>query len=91
MVTQDLAYDKGGGFLRCLMLFANVDPTYIYNENINTAVEYRRMVETINDELPSSILRSLSWNSDIHAMTEKLYKLKYKSELKYIATSFGPK
>ncbi len=86
-MTQDLAYDKGGGYIRCLTLFANVDPAYIHNDNLNTMEEYRRHVKTMDHTLPSSIIKSLHWNSDIHKMTEKLYDLKYKYKLEYVANT----
>ena len=85
VVTQDLAYDEGGGYIRCLTLFANVDPAHIHDENLNTMEEYRGHVQKMDDLLPSSILKSLHWNSDIHKMTETLYGLKYKYKLEYVS------
>ena len=84
VVSQDLAYDKGGGYIRCLTLFANVDRTSIEDGNPNTKEEYLQHVNTIN-QLPSSVVKTLHWNSDIHKMTEELYGLRYKYDFTYNA------
>ena len=84
-MTQDLAYDKGGGYIRCLTLFSNVEPTSTEDGNPNTKDEYLRHVRTINHRLPSSIVKTLHWNSDIHKMTEELYGVQYKYEFTYKA------
>ncbi len=85
MVTQDLAYEKGGGYVRCLTLFANVDPSFINDSNLNTKEEYGRHVTTINNQLPASMLKSLRWDSEIHELTKSLYRLEYKHGMKYDA------
>ena len=80
-----MAYDKGGGFIRCLTLFANVDPAFLSDASLNTKEEYQRHVRTLNNKLPTSILKSIRWNSDIHEMTQSLYEIEYKYDLKYDA------
>ena len=82
--TQDLAYDKGGGFLRCLTLFANVDPKP-NSDNQNTREEYKHLVSIIDKRFSSSTLKSLHWTSEIHALTEKLYGFQYEYDLQYDA------
>ena len=77
----DLAYDKGGGFLRCLTLFSNVD-TKRNMVNHNTREEYNYLVSIIDKKFSSSTLKSLHWTSEIHALTEKLYGLQYKCDLR---------
>ena len=86
VVTQELAYDKGGGYIRCLTLFANIDPASALDETSVKKEKYRRHVSTINQRIPSSIIKSLHWNSEIHEMTEKLFGLQYKYELSYEAS-----
>ena len=86
VTTHDLAYDKGGGFMRCLTLFANVD-TKASKENINTIEEYKQLVSIIDQRFSNSTLKTLHWTSEIHELTEKLYGLQYKYELQYDAVS----
>ena len=77
----DLAYDKGGGFLRCLTLFSNVD-TKTNMDNHNTREEYKYLVSVIEQKFSYSTLKRLHWTSEIHALTEKLYGLQYKYDLR---------
>ena len=84
--THDLAYEKGGGFLRCLTLFANVDPK-ANSDNQNTREEYKHLVSIIDQNFSSSTLKSLHRTWEIHALTDKLYGLQYKYDLRYNAVS----
>ena len=77
-----MAYDKGGGFLRCLTLFANVE-TKVNMDNHNTKEEYKNLVSIIDQKFSNSTLKSLHWTSEMHELTEKLYGLKYKYDLRY--------
>ena len=84
ITTHDLAYDKGGGFLRCLTLFANVE-TKANMDNHNTKEEYKNLVSIIDQKFSNSTLKSLHWTSEMHELTEKLYGLKYKYDIRYDA------
>ena len=84
VTTHDLAYDKGGGFMRCLTLFANVE-TRTNAENYNTREEYKRLVSIIDQRFSNATLKTLHWTAEIHELTEKLYGLKYKYSLRYDA------
>ena len=86
VTTHDLAYDKGGGFMRCLTLFANVD-IRANKENFKSGEEYKKLVSIIDQRFSNSTLKPLHWTSEIHDLTEKLYGLKYKYELQYDAVS----
>ena len=79
-----MAYDKGGGFMRCLTLFANVE-TKANLDNHNTREEYKDLVSIIDQTFSNSTLKSLHWTSEIHELTEKLYGLKYEYDLRYDA------
>lgn len=68
--------------MRCLTLFANVK-TKNSTDNLNTSDEYKQLVSIIDQKFSNSLLKTLHWTSDIHDLTEKLYGLKYKYELKY--------
>ena len=77
-----LAYGKGGGFLRCLTLFANVD--FDLNANHKSGgKEYNHLVSIMNETFSPSILESLHWTPEVHQMTEKVYGLKYEYELQF--------
>ena len=79
-----MAYDKGGGFLRCLLLLANVE-TKANMDNHNTREEYKDLVSIIDQTFSNSTLKSLHWTSEMHELTEKLYGLKYEYDLRYEA------
>ena len=83
VVTQELAYDKGGGYIRCLMLFTNMVPTSPDDKNSNTEYEYKKYVRTIGQTMPKSVMKTLHWDKDVHEMTRKLYGLSYKYDLSY--------
>ena len=77
-----MAYEKGGGFLRCLTLFANVD-IKAKIDNRNTRQEYNRLVSIINQKVSNSTIETLYWTKEIHEMTKKLYGLKYEYKLQF--------
>ena len=93
--TQDLAYDKGGGFVRCLTLFTNVDvnPANITSginaldrmEPDGTKEEYKSYVSKLEAVFSNTTLGSLHWTPSIHKLTENLYGMKYKYEIQYRA------
>ena len=87
VVTQDLAYDKGGGFIRCLTLFANVDTAFDQTGASKNQALYRQYAKNIKNALTSSELEALHWTTEIHEMTEELYGLQYDYEVTYGATN----
>ena len=87
VVTQDLAYDKGGGFIRCLTLFANVDTASDQTGASTNQGLYRQYAKNIKNVLTPSELEALHWTTEIHEMTEELYGLQYDYEVTYGATN----
>ena len=87
VVTQDLAYDKGGGFIRCLTLFANVDTAFDQTGASKNQGLYRQYAKNIKNALTPSELETLHWTTEIHEMTEELYGLQYDYEVTYGATN----
>ena len=70
--------------MRCLTLFASVE-TKANMDNHNTKEEYKHLVSIIDQKFSNSTLKTLHWTSEIHELTEKLYGLKYKYDLRYDA------
>lgn len=87
VVTQDLAYDKGGGFIRCLTLFANVDTAFDQTGASKHQGLYRQYAKNIKNALTPSELEALHWTTEIHEMTEELYGLQYDYEVTFRATN----
>ena len=87
VVTQDLAYDKGGGFIRCLTIFASVDTAFDQTGASKNQGLYRQYAKNIKNALTPSELEARHWITEIHEMTEELYGLQYDYQVTYGATN----
>ena len=67
---QELSYKHGGGFLRCLALFADISKDW---ETRNmSANSYVNAVKSINKYVPASMREFLHWETAIHEDTQDL-------------------
>ena len=80
---QSLAYDNGGGYLRCLTLFAD---TEFEDRKVVSSTDYAKLAEQLSAKLPKNILNKIHFSPDVHERTVEI--LRHAEDNKLTAVSY---